>query len=62
MLNGATSHWSTYWAVEDVAASVAKVESLGGSLEMGPNESPYGVLASVADPAGARFNLRRPPG
>jgi uncharacterized protein len=61
MLNGAPAHWSIYWAVEDVAASVARVESLGGSLEMGPNDTPYGVLASVADPAGARFNLRRPP-
>ncbi|MGO9457665.1 MAG: VOC family protein [Acidimicrobiales bacterium] len=61
MLQGATSYWSIYWAVDDVAASVAKVEKLGGSLQMGPNDTPYGVLACMTDPAGARFNLRRPP-
>jgi predicted enzyme related to lactoylglutathione lyase len=62
MLAGATPYWSVYWAVEDVAASVSKVEALGGSVQMGTTETPYGVLASVSDPAGARFNLRRPPG
>jgi hypothetical protein len=61
MLNGAASYWSIYWDVEDVAASVEKVQALGGKLEDGPNDTPYGVIAAVTDPSGARFNLRRPP-
>jgi predicted enzyme related to lactoylglutathione lyase len=52
------SHWAIYWEVTDVAAIVATAEQLGGSLLQGPDDTPYGVLASVADPAGAQFKLR----
>lgn len=58
---GAGALWTVYWAVDDVAASVARVEALGGSVLMGANDTPYGTIASVTDPTGARFNLRRPP-
>ncbi len=46
--------------VEDAEGAVAKVESLGGSVVMGVEESPYGRLATVADPAGAQFKLHTP--
>jgi len=55
---GEASHWSVYWAVEDVAAAVATVKALGGSVVMDAQDTPYGTLAVVADPAGAQFKLR----
>ncbi len=56
---GAPGHWSVYWEVDDVDAALTTIESLGGSVEMGARDTPYGRLAGAADPAGARFNLRR---
>lgn len=46
--------WTTYVAVDDLAASMAKVEPAGGSL-MGPamDIMEAGRMAVVADPAGA---------
>ncbi len=58
---GVPSHWSIYWEVEDVDATLAKVQSLGGSVVRPAQDTPYGRLAQAADPAGAVFNLRRPP-
>lgn len=51
-------HWAIYWHVDDAAATVEKVKSLGGSVKQGPDDTPYGVLALVTDPAGADFKLR----
>jgi len=55
-----SASWSTYWEVDDAAASVAKVKALGGSVITEVEDTPHGRLASVADPAGARFKLRTP--
>jgi uncharacterized protein len=55
---GVSSHWSVYWEVEDADTAVAKVKSLGGSVVMEPQATPYGRLATVTDPAGAEFKLR----
>ena len=52
------SSWSVYWHVNDAAAVVAKVRALGGSVAEDATETPYGTLATVRDPAGARFKLR----
>jgi len=57
---GVGSHWSIYWEVDDVDATVAKVKALGGSAVMGAEDTPYGRLATVTDPAGAQFKLRTP--
>jgi predicted enzyme related to lactoylglutathione lyase len=51
-------HWSIYWHVDDTKTAVDRVKSLGGSVKQGPDDTPYGVLAVVADPAGAEFKLR----
>lgn len=59
---GVDAHWSVYWQVDDVGASLATVESLGGSVVAGRQDTPYGVLAVVSDPAGALFKLRTPSG
>lgn len=52
------AHWDIYWAVDDVAAAVERAQSLGATLKQGPDDTPYGVLALLADPAGADFKLR----
>jgi predicted enzyme related to lactoylglutathione lyase len=58
---GVPAHWSIYWEVESCDAAVAKVKSLGGSVVMNPEDTPYGSLATVTDPAGAQFKLRTRP-
>jgi predicted enzyme related to lactoylglutathione lyase len=59
--DGVPSHWTTYWEVDDVDASASLVVSLGGSVPAEPADSPYGRMATVTDPAGARFRLRTGP-
>lgn len=53
--------WTTYVTVDDLDASMAKVEPAGGSL-MGPamDVMEAGRMAVVADPAGAVFCLWEP--
>lgn len=55
--DGAPAHWSIYWAVDDIDATVARLGDLGGSVVMAPEDTPYGRLATVTDPAGAVFKL-----
>jgi predicted enzyme related to lactoylglutathione lyase len=57
---GVPSHWSVYWEVDDPDAIVSRVKALGGSVVMDATDTPYGRLATVTDPAGAQFKLRRP--
>ncbi|GAA2091864.1 VOC family protein [Streptomyces albiaxialis] len=52
-------HWRTYFSVEDTDAAVRKVRELGGQVVREPQDSPYGRLATVADPEGARFSVIR---
>ncbi|RKN42998.1 VOC family protein [Streptomyces hoynatensis] len=53
----ARPHAQVYYAVSDCDAKVAEVQRLGGRLIDGPIDSPYGRLATVADPMGAGFAL-----
>jgi predicted enzyme related to lactoylglutathione lyase len=55
---GAPSHWSVYWEVDDPAATIATIAKLGGSVVAAPEETPYGLLATVTDPGGGQFKLR----
>jgi len=55
---GVPAHWSVYFATKDVDGSIAKVVELGGSVVMPAEDTPYGRLATVADPTGAIFKLR----
>jgi uncharacterized protein len=50
-------HWSVYFGVDDADTSVAKVKELGGSVIRPAEDTPYGRLATVADPTGAMFKL-----
>jgi hypothetical protein len=58
---GSPGQWSIYWDVDDAAAAVAKVRSLGGSIVDDVQQTPYGQIATVADPSGATFRLRTAP-
>jgi uncharacterized protein len=49
--------WTVYQWVDDADASVARVTELGGSVIRPAEDTPYGRLATVADPAGAVFRL-----
>lgn len=53
-------HWTAYFAVADVDASIAKVAELGGKVHVPPFETPYGRQSVVADPWGAAFTLITP--
>jgi predicted enzyme related to lactoylglutathione lyase len=54
---GVPAHWSVYWWVDDADDAAAKVVAGGGSVRLAPEDTPYGRLATVADPAGAQFKL-----
>jgi len=58
---GAPSTWWVYWEASDLDGAVAKVGALGGSVVTTPEDTPYGRLATVADPSGAQFKLHAPP-
>ena len=54
---GVPSHWSVYFGVADTDAALAKVVDLGGSIVTPAEDTPYGRLATAADPTGAVFKL-----
>ncbi|QGU03529.1 VOC family protein [Corynebacterium comes] len=54
---GTPSFWRMYVEVADVDAGVEKLRELGGELLDGPVDSPFGRIATVADPQGASFQL-----
>ena len=58
---GVPSFWAVYWEVDDAAASVDNAKALGGSVIAQAQDTPYGVIATVADPSGAQFRLRTGP-
>jgi predicted enzyme related to lactoylglutathione lyase len=58
---GAASQWGVYWEVEHTDAAVGRVEALGGSVVDAAQDTPYGRIATVADPSGAQFKLRTGP-
>jgi hypothetical protein len=54
---GMPSHWSVYFGTDDTDATVAQAVALGGSILRPAEDTPYGRLATVADPNGAAFKL-----
>jgi uncharacterized protein len=49
------ARWSVTFAVDDVAATAAKVRELGGQVVSGQFDAPWARLAVINDPQGARF-------
>lgn len=60
LADGESPYWTIYWHSADLDATVARAKSLGGSVVHEAENTPYGRLATLADPAGARFRLRQP--
>lgn len=55
---GAGAHWMSYVEVENVEAAMAKAESLGGKVCMGPVPvSDFGRFSILSDPTGAAFSV-----
>lgn len=53
-------HWRTYFAVDDPDTLTKRVRELGGQVAREAQDSPYGRVAALADPEGARFSVIRP--
>ena len=54
------SHWSAYLMVEDTDAAVTRAVELGGSVGDAAVDTPYGRLATIADPSGVPFKVMGP--
>ena len=54
---GEPGAWSIYFQVDDVDATVARAAEIGGAVIDQPVDTPYGRLATLADPTGTRFKL-----
>jgi predicted enzyme related to lactoylglutathione lyase len=54
------SHWSAYLMVADADDAVARALSLGGTAESAPVDTPYGRLATIADPSGVALKVMGP--
>lgn len=49
--------WTVYFGAEDVDATAARAAELGGTVVSPPEDSPYGRMAVLLDPGGARFSI-----
>jgi hypothetical protein len=49
-----------YFRTDDADASIARARELGGSVIQPAEDTPYGRLATLADPTGAAFKLIGP--
>ena len=62
-MQGMPTAWTPYFCVADADATVEKIKSGGGKIQMGPHDIPnVGRFAVCADPQGAMFNIIHPSG
>lgn len=54
---GTPSHWRVHFGVLDLERALADVERLGGKVVDPGGPTPFGKVATVADPQGASFQL-----
>jgi predicted enzyme related to lactoylglutathione lyase len=54
---GAPATWTPYLGVSDVDDAVAQTRRLGGAVQVGAADSPYGRWARLTDPQGGLFNV-----
>ncbi len=57
---GVPSSWQVYFSTINIEASVAKAVELGATMPDPIDDTPYGRLAVLTDPTGAKFKLRQP--
>jgi len=55
--DGVPAHWSLYFGARDTDAALGRIVDLGGSVVMPAEDTPYGRLATAADPNGTQFKL-----
>jgi len=51
------NHWAVYFAVNDTDAACELIKKMGGKVNHGPFDTPYGRIAVVSDPYGAVFSI-----
>jgi predicted enzyme related to lactoylglutathione lyase len=51
------AHWAVYFAVSDADEAIARIQELGGNVVRPAEDTPYGRLATVADPTGTQFRI-----
>jgi predicted enzyme related to lactoylglutathione lyase len=51
------SHWMTYFASDDVDATVERATSAGALLRTGPMDTSYGRMAVLEGPQGEVFSV-----
>ncbi|MGH9081511.1 MAG: VOC family protein [Acidimicrobiales bacterium] len=51
------AHWNVYFGTADTDAALETIVGLGGSVVAEPEDTPYGRVASAADPIGVQFKL-----
>ncbi len=54
---GVPSYWAVYLMAENADETLVQVEKLGGTILEPAQDTPYGRLATAADPTGAQFKL-----
>jgi uncharacterized protein len=54
---GEAGRWELFMRVADTDATLARAVELGGTVLREAVDMPFGRLAAIADPSGARFNL-----
>jgi predicted enzyme related to lactoylglutathione lyase len=54
------SRWQFYIEVVDTDASVQKATDLGGTVMQSAENTPYGRLSVISDPAGIPFAIMGP--
>lgn len=55
------TRWAIYLAVADVDAAVAAAAGAGGAVRRGAGDTPFGRMATLADPFGAVFTVMTGP-
>ena len=53
--------WITYFSVANAEETVARVKEHGGKIMGNIDDSPFGRIAALMDPAGAAFKIVEPP-
>jgi predicted enzyme related to lactoylglutathione lyase len=57
---GVPAHWAVYLGTDDTDAALTAIAAAGGSVLEPAADTPYGRVATAADPMGARFKLVAP--
>jgi predicted enzyme related to lactoylglutathione lyase len=59
-LDGETSRWHVYLTVDDTDDTVARAVAAGGEVVLQAEDTPYGRIAELQDPAGVTFRVMGP--